>query len=662
MLVILTTKKNLEVMRLGWLNDLYLTYEENKQMIAENLDTEKATLLPIAHSTQNAQIEITIDEKGNYCKAVEIPKDKAETIIPVTEDSGSRGNGNNPHPLEDKLEYIAGDYKDYVGKDNHDKYQMFMQGLQRWYESEYSTWQVEAIYRYLNKKTVLRDLIESKLLTWQDGILIDKKIEGINQEEVFVRFVVHSGSEDIGGESECVYQNKKLFDQYIAYYLSQLNALDICYVTGKKVPCSTKHPAKIRYSGDKSKLISANDGSGFTYRGRFYDSVQVASVGYETSQKAHNALRWIISKQGFALDNLSVAVWEISGKEVIPIEKSTPEIFDDSFESFENEGSFELIDYTNESYARKVKIASKGYQQNLDTKAQVSVMGVEAATTGRLSIRFYHKYTGNDYVDRVLYWHTTCFWRLPNLKNSKGNVMVGAPSLKDIAIAAFGGRNDTVVKSTMERLISCVIDKKDIPNDIVKAAVIRASNPNAFDTIWEHNKILAVTCAMVRKHHFEQIQKRNQIKEYKKEEEYGMALDQTNQDRSYLFGRLLGAAQEIETYAHYVVNGDGEGGRRVSAAERYMQRFQRNPLDTWGRINDAICPYVARLESMVVLKGEDEEIVKRGRIAYSKLTRLREIYDLFKPGDFEKKEPLSEVYLLGYNCQLNSYRMKHMEE
>lgn len=647
---------------MGWLNDLYLTYEENKQLIAENLDSEKATLLPIAHSTQNAQIEITIDEKGNYCKAVEIPKDKAVTIIPVTEDSGSRGNGNNPHPLEDKLEYIAGDYVDYVGKDNHDKYQMFMHELRKWYESEYSTWQVEAIYRYLNKKTVLRDLIESKLLTWQDGILIDKKIEGIRQEEAFVRFVVHSFSEDIDSESECVYQNKELFEQYIAYYLSQQNDLDICYVTGKKVPCSTKHPAKIRYSGDKSKLISANDGSGFTYRGRLYDSVQVASVGYETSQKAHNALRWLISKQGFALDNLSVVVWEVSGKEIIPIEKATPEVFDDSFESFENEESSELIDYTNESYARKVKKASKGYQQNLDTKAQVSVMGVEAATTGRLSIRFYHKYTGNDYVERVLYWHTTCFWRLPYLKNSKGNVMVGAPSLRDIAIAAFGGRNDTLVKSTMERLISCVIDKKDIPKDIVKAAVIRTSNPNAFDTVGEYNKVLAVTCAMVRKHNFEQMQKRKQIIEYKKEEDYSMALDQTNQDRSYLFGRLLGAAQEVETYALYVVNGDGEGGRRVSAAERYMQRFQRDPLNTWGRINDAIRPYIARLESMVVFSGDNEEIVKKGRAAQNRLVRLREIYDLFKQGDFEKKAPLTEVYLLGYNCQINSYRKKKEEE
>ncbi len=51
-----------------------------------------------------------------------------------------------------------------------------------------------------------------------------------------------------------------------------------------------KHPSKIRNSGDKAKLISGNDESGFTYRGRFASKrSQAVSVGYVVSQKAHNA-------------------------------------------------------------------------------------------------------------------------------------------------------------------------------------------------------------------------------------------------------------------------------------------------------------------------------------------------------------------------------------
>ncbi len=36
------------------------------------------------------------------------------TIIPVTEKSGSRTAGKEPHPLCDNLRYLAGDYKNTI--------------------------------------------------------------------------------------------------------------------------------------------------------------------------------------------------------------------------------------------------------------------------------------------------------------------------------------------------------------------------------------------------------------------------------------------------------------------------------------------------------------------------------------------------------------------
>lgn len=49
--------------------------------------------------------------------------------------------------------------------------------------------------------------------------------------------------------------------------------------------CTNKHPSKIRNTADKAKLISGNDESGFTYRGRFANKQQAVAVGYFTSQK-----------------------------------------------------------------------------------------------------------------------------------------------------------------------------------------------------------------------------------------------------------------------------------------------------------------------------------------------------------------------------------------
>ena len=614
---------NLEVDVLSWMNDLYQTYEKNQAEVAKDLESN-AILLPVAHSTQNAQIEIVIDEKGEFLRANKVDKEDGVTIIPVTEDSASRGNGNNPHPLEDKLEYIAGDYKKYTDIDNTDKYNKYLSYVKNWSESQYTCMQVQAIYQYVSKASIIKDLISAKLLEIENGHLTNNKIEGIAQREAFVRFSVETYSIENLGQETKVFKNRDLFEAYINYYNSLQESTDLCYASGKKIPCSEKHPSKIRYSGDKAKLISANDTSGFTYRGRFSDSGQVASIGYETSQKSHNALRWLINKQGFQVGELVIVAWEISGKDIISI-------FNDTEASlfFDNAG---VGDFTNESYAERLKLAANGYKQNLDTKSKIVVLGLEAATTGRLSVCFYKKMSGSDFLDRILYWHGTCFWKHKYKKvrdengKDKYHWFEGAPSPKDIAEIAFGSRNNKLLKATIERILPCIIDKRDLPYDIMKAAVYRASNPYSFESKNERIKAVSIACALVRKYRYD-----------KKKEDWEMALNRTETDRSYLYGRLLGAAQRLEEVALYY---SGEKGRDTSS-ERFSQQFAKKPVKTWCTIDNNLKPYKSKLKAM-------------GKNHY--LKELQDIYDLFQDGDFMKPEPLSEIYLLGYNCQLNSYK------
>ena len=70
------------------------------------------------------------------------------------------------------------------------------------------------------------------------------------------------------------------------------------------------HSKKIRNEGDGAKLISSNDSQNFTYRGRFVSKEEAFAVGNETSQKIHNALKWIIRKQGTFFDTLAIVTWE----------------------------------------------------------------------------------------------------------------------------------------------------------------------------------------------------------------------------------------------------------------------------------------------------------------------------------------------------------------
>ena len=177
-----------------------------------------------------------------------------------------------PHPLFDKLKYIAGDYPRFCKEDNAEAYQAYIKQLQAWCESSYSNPKVKAVYQYLNQKTLIHDLVEQGIFSVDENRRLTKKWENQpnlklpvgNQSDAFVRFSV------IGIDSvPALWQDGKLQDQYTNYYLSQEGSKKLCYVTGNHVRACTIHPSKIRNSGDKAKLISANDTTNFTFRGRF---------------------------------------------------------------------------------------------------------------------------------------------------------------------------------------------------------------------------------------------------------------------------------------------------------------------------------------------------------------------------------------------------------
>ena len=84
----------------------------------------------------------------------------------------------------------------------------------------------------------------------------------------------------------------------------------LCYLSGKRESISYLQPKKIRNEGDGAKLISSNDKDNFTYRGRFATKEEAFAIGNETSQKVHNALKWIIRRQGGTYDTMVFATWE----------------------------------------------------------------------------------------------------------------------------------------------------------------------------------------------------------------------------------------------------------------------------------------------------------------------------------------------------------------
>ncbi|MDQ0300598.1 CRISPR-associated protein Csd1 [Salibacterium salarium] len=616
---------------MSWLLHLYETYEANEDKIGKvekKHNGSEYTLLPISHTTQNAHIEVTITESGEFHSATVIDKSDRSTLIPTTEASANRAGAKiAPYPLHDKLSYTAGDYVKYGRQvKNGDPFSSYIQQLEDWAASSYVHPKIQSIYQYVKKGCLIEDLVKEKILfldaeekliskwdTKHEALHGEKpaifSTVGSGQESAFVRFNVYSTKELLTK----VWKDHEVYNSFITFYKDQLSDNDICYVTGQELPSTERHSNKIRHAADKAKLISANDTSGFTFRGRFQKSYQVANISYDVSQKAHNALKWLIHRQGKVIDERVFLVWEKD-------QEKTIDPHEDSFDLFGSRLAKEnLHGFANEEFARQLSKAIDGYKYSFDYNANVNILVLDSATTGRLAVLYYRHLEKEFYLNRMEAWHRSCSWLHTYRKTDGDRVeFLGAPATKDIAFAAYGPRvSDEVVKGTMERLLPCIIDGRKTPRDIVKSSFQRASNPVSMEK-WEWEKTLSIACALI-----------------KKEEGYPVALDHEEQDRDYLFGRLLAIADVLERRAL------GNEENRATNAIRYMSAYSKHPARTWKTIQDSLQPYQARLGA------------KAGYLS----SLIDEVGSKLSIEDFTNRS-LSERYLLGFYSQRHELYQK----
>lgn len=626
---------------MSWLTYLSNTYDNHNKFIGQfdrnRFDREYA-LIPVSHTTQTAHIEVYLDGEGNYQYARVVDKSEGSTIIPCTEASASRTSSPVPHPLFDKLVYVAGDYAQYGGESKGTPHADYMEQLRNWCQSPYAHDKVKSVYAYLQKGKLIGDLVQNQIL-WVDehNRLLGKppaelddthkgqttifKVIASEQSAAFVRFAVQ-----IPGDIETrLWRDRTVQQSFIDYYEQSLLETEICYATGEVKPYADKHANRIRNSGDKSKLISANDSTGFTYRGRFQTSREAATISYEVSQKAHNALKWLIEKQGIQRDGRVFLVWGTEEASVPNPQDELSSLFlgpdDDDEESFSG-------DSTHKEYAEQVRKALNGFRFDGDYKSNVIIMVLDAATPGRMSIVYYRDMNKEKYINQLQAWHESCYWQ-HRRKNGEGKQVsyLGAPSNYDIAIAAYGSRaNDKLIKGLMERLLPCIVDGRDIPRDIVRSAVARTSNPVAMEP-WEWEKALGITCALVKKNY--------------EKEGFSVSLNKKSDDRSYLFGRLLAIADVLESRVLFA-----NKENRATNATRYMSAFSQRPEQTWKVIYSNLQPYFTRYGA---------------KFNHYKI-KIDEVMVLFREDEFNNR-PLTGKYLLALSSQRHElYKGKDEED
>jgi CRISPR-associated protein Csd1 len=442
---------------MNWIEALYHTYNNCESEVGAIKEGRDELLLPLAHTTQNANIELTLDQQAKFISAKVIPKKQQKTLVPCTEQSGGRaGSKPTSHPLCDKLQYVAGDFLKYGGivtsgfsDDPSEPHREYLTLLNSWLLTHPHS-KVKIIRDYIQKNSLIRDLVSHKIIptefspTVGESFLNEWKSKDSDPPDIFASLPATSTPQDSfirwrvdipDDPVPNVCEDPSVWESWSEHYKTTQQISGPCYVTGNEEPLAIQHPAKLRHAADKAKLISSNDASGFTFRGRFTDpsGIEAASVSFDVTQKAHNALRWLISKQGTRLGEQAIVAWSINNQEIPNPLDSSLQLAADSTEDddidklLEQEHQHRLasIEATNtgQSVALALKQKLLGYRKALGDTTKILVISLDSATPGRMALTYYRELTASEFLDRIEKWHDTTAWLLYHNKHRLASIL-----------------------------------------------------------------------------------------------------------------------------------------------------------------------------------------------------------------------------------------------
>lgn len=602
------------------------TYDAMEHLAGKQ-DCSEEMLAPIGHVLENASIEIIVDEKGEFVSAKNIDK---QVPILCTEASATR-NADIARPLCDELYYISklgnpffetykDEQKEVEQKKNANRHKLYVDGLKKWNESEFSCNTINAIYKYVSKETLYSDLVSNGVQMRSGKDIVVWRITGISE---LSGAVYEKPLLDILAQKHNAYENKNESKKEKCY----------CMVTGKMDFSTEKYPFVL----GTAKLISKKEeDKNFVYKGRLLKSDEAFNVGREATQKGFAALKWLIKKDGVMLDKSKKCIaWNPKGKEVPSAMFPLPLLKENANENMNPTRYKKLL-------LRKIFTGN----QALSEMENVIIAIFDSASPGRAAVTYYSEIEEKTFIERLVTWDLETMF--PTTWNREL-----VPSLYEYVAYAFGtyrGKTGASSKGEtnerkkekrikfefsenaknakgqqMQRLIVCKIERRTFPLDVMNNLVFNASRLYLYDSLTKE-KLLHVTCSAIRKYHIDKLQ-----------EDILMALEKEKKNRSYQYGRLLAVLEKVEQDTY-----DEKDAMRETNAIRLQQRFVQKPLETSEQI-------IRKLKQAYYRKLKKSSITY-----YEKL--IEEILCVVSECEgTELDKSLDEMYLIGYYLQKQDF-------
>lgn len=687
---------------MSWLQRLYQTYELASQN--EEIQAQESSLMPYYHVNQNVQIIVTINDKGDFVNAEVCRDDNGKVkssylVIPATNASANRTSKPVAHPLSDKLQYVGKDFHDYGNGDKDDYYHLYQQELSGWCNSKYNHPKAQAVLNYVQKGTLVKDLINASVLIadpddtsklaypeqasdYPDSLLssLNKNKGVFDQGAAFIAWRVTAtelGKQAEHGVSE-TWRDESLFESWQQFYATLDSTDGFCYITGKDSPLASKHPNRILRSATNAKLISANDLSSFTFLGRFTDDeksikahgLQGANISAVVTEKAHAALSWLLSRQGREEAGQAVVAWAISSKETLqptePLDQnvafevsdhtvSVEEDIEDSSETFEeiNANSFEEMenedDVQEDITSNNDSIPSINHSNNLGQTFAKHLNNTMQGYRQRLDkhdqISIITLEAATPGRMAVTYYHETIPDDYIDALECWYQQFSWYATYKDNNT----NERKLTIKAPIPKLIAQVAYGSRV-SDALKKQVVSQVLPcivegEARRFPWQLVDLcIKRACNPLALEHWEWEQALGVACALYR----GYHLRQSDDEkRSYTVALQTDYNSRDYLYGRLLAVAEDieslalyiAGEKRNTTAQRYMQQFANRPFTTWRNIELALKPYENRLKS------------NRAGYLANMQDLLDQIMSRFDVEDFNSDAALSGEFLLGYHSQ-----------